>query len=59
MEYDDFDGVQYDTEHADGHLDQFRTPEEDERAYRRLEARARLLGLPVWDPAEFDRIHAR
>jgi hypothetical protein len=44
-----FDGVQYDTEHADGHLDQFSTPEEDARAFRRLAARARLLGLPTWN----------
>ena len=55
---DDFDGVQYDTEHAEGHLGQFSTAKEDERAYRRLASRARALGLQTWDPAEFDRLHA-
>jgi hypothetical protein len=48
-EDDGYDGVAYDTEHADGHLDQFSTFEEDERAFRRLSSRAAALGLPVWD----------
>ena len=56
MHDDDFDGVQYDTEHADGR--QSSTAEEDDAAYRRLSSRARALGLKTWDPAEFDRLHA-
>ena len=52
---DDFDGVRYDTMH-DGPAAS--TPDEDERAYRKLASRARALGLKTWDPAEFDRIHA-
>ncbi len=54
---DDYDGVQYDTEHADSR--QSSTAAEDDAAYRRLSSRARALGLKTWDPAEFDRIHAQ
>lgn len=54
--YDDgYDGVQYDT-FNDGPAAS--TPEEDERAYRRLASRARALGIQAWDPAAFDRLHA-
>lgn len=47
---DDWDGVQYDTEHADGHLDQFRTARDDRHAEQALTSRARALGLATWNP---------